>query len=266
MYSYTTILSASPSLSSKCRANGLIIFSDLPPRYLVCLTVAPAFICAAIYITFRRVVHSCDDRLSYFRPKLVSVFFMSMDFIYLVLQAAGGAITSTSGGISAAATAMRETGVDIMIAGLALQVVSLVLFISYASVYTWRWHVFVSIRGRQPDPAHAALKWRSLVFSTFERTREVQNFAFNPKILTLTGLATASVTVLIRSAFRVAELREGFQSDIASDEVLFMILEGAMLLIACLCLTIAHPGLCLGIPWKITKPSSPPGESFEHCK
>ncbi|KAG7291967.1 hypothetical protein NEMBOFW57_001996 [Staphylotrichum longicolle] len=68
-------------------------------EYLVCLTIAPAFLTAAIYITFARVVYSCDETLSWIRPKRISAIFMTSDFVCLVLQAAGGAITSTSDGM-----------------------------------------------------------------------------------------------------------------------------------------------------------------------
>lgn len=71
------------------------------------------------------------------------------------------------------------------------------------------------------------------------------------KRLKISGLAIASVTIFVRCAFRVAELRDGFQSPLASDEVAFMILEGTMVIIACLCLTFVHPGLCLDIAWKL---------------
>jgi hypothetical protein len=70
------------------------------------------------------------------------------------------------------------------------------------------------------------------------------------KILTLSGLAIASVTIFVRCAFRVAELWRGFQSPLASNEVAFMILEGTMVVIACFCLTVGHPGLCPDIAWK----------------
>jgi hypothetical protein len=43
----------------------------------------------------------------------------------------------------------------------------------------------------------------------------------------------------------VAELNGGYDSDLANDEVTFMILEGAMVSITCLCLTIMHPGMYL---------------------
>lgn len=58
---------------------------------------------------------------------------MSCDFISLLLQAAGGAI-------AASANTVKDTdlGVNIMIAGLSFQVVSLVLFIGLCCDFAWR--------------------------------------------------------------------------------------------------------------------------------
>lgn len=67
------------------------------------------------------------------------------------------------------------------------------------------------------------------------------------------GLALATLTIFVRSVFRVAELQGGFHSSLANNEVVFMILEGAMLSIALLCLTILHPGICFGGQWNNTK-------------
>lgn len=53
----------------------------------------------------------------------------------------------------------------------------------------------------------------------------------------------------MRSIFRAAELSEGFDGKLANDEVTFMILEGAMVVIACICLTAFHPGVCFGGKW-----------------
>lgn len=44
----------------------------------------------------------------------------------------------------------------------------------------------------------------------------------------------------------MAELEEGFHGRLANDEVLFMILEGPMIIIATTALTAFHPGFCLG--------------------
>lgn len=61
---------------------------------------------------------------SRFRPKTYTVLFICCDFISLVLQAAGGAIADTS----STNVPLQNTGVHIMVAGLAFQVASLLLF------------------------------------------------------------------------------------------------------------------------------------------
>lgn len=129
-------------------------------RYLVCLTIAPAFLTAAIYVTFTRVVQSCDPSLSFIRPKIVSIIFMVFDFICLVLQAAGGAITATSNGADQDAVDMRQMGVNIMIGGLAFHVVSLFLFISYASVYAWRYRAATARQTARRSQHKSPLRWK----------------------------------------------------------------------------------------------------------
>jgi RTA1 like protein len=64
------------------------------------------------------------------------------------------------------------------------------------------------------------------------------------------AIGIATIAILIRCAFRVAELSGGFNGDLANDQVSFMILEGAMIIIASFFLTAAHPGPVLGVMWK----------------
>lgn len=51
---------------------------------------------------------------------------------------------------------------------------------------------------------------------------------------------------MVRSIFRLIELQEGFNGDLANDELTFMILEGPMIIIAAALLTAFHPGIALG--------------------
>lgn len=66
-----------------------------------------------------------------------------------------------------------------------------------------------------------------------------------------TALATATITIYVRSCYRVAELKSGFDGALANDEVTFMILEGAMVSLAALGLTIMHPGPVFKDFWKV---------------
>jgi hypothetical protein len=57
------------------------------------------------------------------------------------------------------------------------------------------------------------------------------------------ALGLATLLILIRSSFRVAELSEGFASALANNQVTFMVLEGGMVASAVILLTVLHPGL-----------------------
>lgn len=75
----------------------------------------------------------------------------------------------------------------------------------------------------------------------------------NPKLVELRGMrrwraflvavSAAAVLVFIRTIYRVVELSGGFTGTLANEEIPFMILEGPMIIIATLLLTIWHPGV-----------------------
>lgn len=62
-------------------------------------------------------------------------------------------------------------------------------------------------------------------------------------ILVDLGLSIATITMLTRCAFRVAELSQGFKGHIWTDQVDYMVLEGGMVSICVLMLTFCHPGI-----------------------
>jgi hypothetical protein len=64
--------------------------------YLVTLTIAPAFLSAAVYLCLARIVVVYGEERSRFRPRTYTIMFCSCDFLALLLQAAGGAIASTA--------------------------------------------------------------------------------------------------------------------------------------------------------------------------
>ncbi|KAJ5918289.1 RTA1-domain-containing protein [Penicillium verhagenii] len=188
-------------------------------EYLICLTIGPAFFSASIYICLGRIVIVYGEKIS---PPQTSHLYSPLP--------AGGAITSIA---DSDQQSLAQTGVNIMIAGLATQVASLVIFMAFCLQYAW------SVR-KNPHNLNQAHSMREL--------RESLRWkAF------LGGLALATVTIFVRSVFRVAELKGGFHSSLANNQVLFMILEGAMIAIAITCLTVLHPGVCFDGQWDQTK-------------
>jgi RTA1 like protein len=67
------------------------------------------------------------------------------------------------------------------------------------------------------------------------------------------GLLVATITILIRSSFRVAELTGGFHGKLWHSEIDFMVLDGAMIAIASLLMTLFHPGLAFHGRWSVVK-------------
>jgi hypothetical protein len=86
--------------------------------------------------------------------------------------------------------------------------------------------------------------------------KRVSTYLTTPLTFLITAIAAAVIFILIRCAFRVAELLEGFSGELANNEVLFMIFEGPMLILAVTCLTVFHPGVCFDGRWAEAHPSS----------
>jgi hypothetical protein len=194
----------------------------------VLITIGPVFFSAAIYVLLAQIIGYISVRHSRFAPKYVYWVFIPCDILSLILQAVGGAMSSTSNGRS-------DSGVNIALAGLAFQVFTLVAFAALCFDYFFRSRaVWMSVRWPRAF----------LVFCTF--------------------LAAATVLITIRCCYRVYELSEGYSrtSDALRDQPLFIGLESVwvfipteppahdheadiflrMVILAAYCLVVAHPG------------------------
>ncbi|KFZ24119.1 hypothetical protein V502_01398 [Pseudogymnoascus sp. VKM F-4520 (FW-2644)] len=189
--------------------------------YILCVTIGPAFLSAAIYLCLARVVVVVGEHVSRLRPQTYTVTFMICDLVALLLQAAGGALASSSHLDTA------NMGIRVMMAGLSAHVISLALFITLCSDLAWR----VRTHRHELDAQFSAL-------------RSTRLFRFG-----LIALGVATLAIFIRTCFRVAELSGGFSGPLIQDEVLYMILEGAMIVIASTLLTIGHPGIAFQGSW-----------------
>ncbi|MCJ1316820.1 hypothetical protein MMC15_002141 [Xylographa vitiligo] len=189
--------------------------------YLICLTIAPVFLTAAIYLCLARIIVVYGKQYARFAPRTYTIVFICCDIFSLVLQATGGGIADTSNTPS-----QGQSGINIMIAGLAFQVASLTLFALLCADFAW------NVRKARNVRAPLQVSSSRAKFHGF-----------------LYALGLATLAIYIRSCFRVAELQGGFNGALANEEVPFMILEGAMVVIASISLTAAHPGLIFGKSW-----------------
>ena len=214
--------------------------------YLVGLTIGPAFFSAAIYLCLSRLIAVFGTSLSYFKAKTITAVFIGCDVVSLVLQAAGGGIVASVSGFSP----LRQDGLNIMIAGLSTQVASMTLFICVCLQLAWS----IQTNPHQINPNNSRLR-RSLSFKLFLLGKCIQSqrqVTVITTILTiLQAVAIATITILVRCCFRVAELEGGFGSSLANNQVAFMVLDGAMVVTAVSCLTFVHAGPVLGPIWRI---------------
>ena len=192
--------------------------------YFIPLGLGPAFITASIYLTLARVVVVYGPKFSFLAPRMYTIIFLSIDVSSLIIQAVGGSLSA-----SAETDSDRQKGVDALIAGLTFQAVSLFGFIFMASL-------FLNNVRRGPKE---------------DRNPEFQELRSRPTFrIFLVAVAASAIFVFIRCVYRVTELCNGFDGKLANDQGLFLALEGPMIMVATVCMTVWHPGIVFQGRWQ----------------
>ncbi|KAL9093109.1 MAG: hypothetical protein Q9159_000468 [Coniocarpon cinnabarinum] len=155
---------------------------------------------------------------------IFALFFVAQHITSLIIQAVGGALSA-----SADTEEMRQKGVDSLIAGLTFQAASLLGFLGMTA-----WFIIKVRKGNTEE--------RNPQFASLRATRYFQGFTW--------AIAVAALTIFIRCVYRVVELSDGFSGAIANDEPLFLALEGPMIMVAMLAVTVYHPGLVFRDQWQ----------------
>ncbi|KAL7756862.1 hypothetical protein ACKLNR_013855 [Fusarium oxysporum f. sp. zingiberi] len=201
-------------------------FNAIPfQAQICCLIIGPAFNSAAVYLMLKHIVALFGAKWSVLKPKWYTIIFITADVVSLVLQAVGGGITATSD--FRTDKDRIEMGNNIMMAGIAFQVVTLSIFAILAALFCVR-----RMRALTTNPleGNSLQAWRTLRFRLF-----------------LGGLTTAFMAIYIRCVYRIAEMRGGWGNKLMREQIPFIIFESVMILIATLSQTILHPGYFF--PW-----------------
>jgi len=187
------------------------------------LTIAPAFLAAGIYLCLSRIVVTFGAQNSRIKPLSYPRIFIPCDLISLMLQAAGGGLASAA----SHANKNPALGDNIMVAGLAFQVITLLVFMTLAADFAFRTIGRYKAMGTSTfDDAHAGLR----------QSKRFRGF--------LIALAFATLCIFTRSVYRVAELSEGWNGHLIKTQRYFIGLEGAIVSAAVLALNFFHPGFC----------------------
>jgi len=193
------------------------------------IILGPTFICAGIYLTLKHVSANLNPSLSRIRPRLYPLIFLPADLTCLIIQAIGGGLAAAAGQTN---KKLLDGGNQAIIAGIALQVVVLMLFGAAGADY-W-------------------LRVRKWAHSGDHSTGDIALYSARKFRLFLCGVAVAYACVMVRCVYRVAEMAGGWGNHIMQDEVSFMILDGGLVLTCVTLLTVFHPGIYFQ---QMTKPS-----------
>lgn len=196
-------------------------FGDAGFNLQICLlTLAPAFLAAAIYLMLKHLVLATSPQLSRLPARWYTYIFITCDLISLVLQAAGGGTAATADGDMA----QLDTGDHMMMAGLSFQVFTLLIFGGLSLEFGARCYRRrgTPVLREETAGVRAGARFRWLV----------------------AALATAYAAILVRCVYRIVEMAGGWRNPVMQNEASFIALDSTLCSLAVLCLTVWHPGHC----------------------
>ncbi|KAK2039032.1 hypothetical protein LZ31DRAFT_569660 [Colletotrichum somersetense] len=176
---------------------------DVYRQYIVAITIGPAFFSAALDLSLARIIPVFGAFNSRFQPRTYTIV-----FIFDPLD-----------------QDTFESGLGVLRAGLAFHVAGMLAFVLLASDYAWSVWKNRSITSKDVDREYLQLRC----------TKGFRVF--------IVVLPISTLCIFIRTCYRLAELGTGLDSDLANDEVAFLVLEGAIVAISVVALSIFHPGV-----------------------
>ncbi|KAE9377661.1 RTA1-domain-containing protein [Stipitochalara longipes BDJ] len=180
---------------------------------LICLTVAPAFLSAGIYLTLKHITIVYGREYSRLAPKMYTWIFISCDIVSILIQTAGTTI--------AASANSSNLGNDIILVGLVTQVITLSIF-GLLAMDVWA----------------RIIKNNGYLSTTAKEVHNTRRFKG-----VIGAIVLAYTFILIRCVYRIPEMAGGWSNKVMQDQTLFIILDGVMCIVAVLALNAFHPGL-----------------------
>ncbi|KAF1993934.1 RTA1 like protein [Amniculicola lignicola CBS 123094] len=173
------------------------------------IVVAPVFFSAAVYTVLSVLINATGRSHSPLPPKLILWIFITCDVISTVVQIVGAALI----GVYESNQKDPSTGNNILLAGLAFQAFSFLIFIILFSIFLFK-------------ARHVLTKVASALF--------------------FVAFVLSVVLIYLRVLFRLAETAQGLYGNLSSHEVYFGCLEFMPVGLAVVLLALWHPGRCIG--------------------
>ncbi|BCS00629.1 RTA1 domain-containing protein [Aspergillus luchuensis] len=188
----------------------------------ILILLAPPLYAATIYMTLGRLITLLDaERLSLIPIRWLTAVFVTGDVLSFLLQGAGGGIMS-SGSLSG-----MTTGENVIMGGLAVQLIFFSVFVIVATLFHYRIHQNPTEKSISTCIARSG--WRTPNWET-----------------TMVGLYIASILILIRSVFRMIEYAGGNDGYLISHEAFSYVFDAMLMFFAMIVISVLHPSKVLG--------------------
>lgn len=198
------------------------------------ILVAPPLFAASIYMTLGRVIVALNcHQYSIVPVRFLTKIFVVGDVISFLLQCGGMCrfydvllFVDTNffpggGYMAAGSLSAMNIGANIVIGGLAIQLLFFGFFVIVSAVFHWR------VKRNSPNISHSSeqsKKWESIMWALY----------------------VACFLILVRSIFRVAEFVEGNDGFIMRREYLLYIFDACLMALSGIVLVVIYPGSFLG--------------------
>ncbi|RYP65093.1 hypothetical protein DL770_009073 [Monosporascus sp. CRB-9-2] len=195
--------------------------------------MGPNFISGAMFHVMPRIIAMYGSEFRTWRPSWYLPVFYGLAAVSLVLEIAGGVVSTTRLTSNAI-----DMGVRVLAVGLVIHLMALTTFAAHAIMFA------IALRARHHilDATYASV-YSSRLFRAF-----------------LTGFSAAIFLILLRTAFRIMVVAEGFQSSVAQAEVVFLIFDGVVVFLAGAILLALFPGHIFDHSWKEVLAHHPPSK------
>ncbi|KAF8157813.1 RTA1-like protein [Crassisporium funariophilum] len=201
-------------------------FNPTPFEIQITATIiAPTPLIAANFVILGKIIERLGPAYSRLTPKMYTAIFCTCDVISLVTQAAGGTLATSK------RASTSNLGTNIMLGGIVFQLAILILYACCGVEYYVRYFKERPIRSKM----------------------DTQRGRYTTKLRRLTyGLVISTTCLFVRAIYRTVELADGWNGKVISNQLLFNLFDGAMVVIAIYTLNIAHPGVMLANPEDFT--------------
>ncbi|RGP66872.1 rta1 domain-containing [Fusarium longipes] len=174
------------------------------------LLLGPALLAASIYMVLGRLIRLLDaDHLTIISPKWLTKVFVTGDVLSFLAQSAGGGMLATAKDKDAV-----KRGENIIVGGLIIQI----LFFGFFMIVTIIFHLRIR-RNPTAKSLEIVTPWKKLLFTLY----------------------AASLSILVRSVFRVAEYVMGKESALQSQEFWIYIFDALLMSLVVVSLNWFHP-------------------------